>query len=262
MTRKNNSEDQLPSNLIILLSEAEKEIRKQIEKGNHIRKLDTATKKGSFVAETEKSNWSKYNEKLLTRMFDNQTIANEYYFSGLNSGVKKETDEKIKYLETLIVRLKLTQQEGKSKSKDIFIVHGRDEVTKESVERFIKKLGLNPIILHKQPNAGRTIIEKFEDYSNVGFAIVLLTPDDNGSSIDEPNGVKRRARQNVIFELGYFIGKVGRENVCALYKEGVEIPSDYQGVLYLPMDTNNGWQLSLAREIKQAGIEIDLNKVI
>lgn len=144
----------------------------------------------------------------------------------------------------------------------VFIVHGRDEAAKESVSRFIEKLGLQVIILHEQPNKGRTIIEKFEEYSDVGYAVVLLTPDDKGSPKDEPNCIKLRARQNVIFELGFFIGKLGRDKVCALYKEDIEIPTDISGLLYVPMDSGNGWKLSLAKEIKQAGLNVDLNRAV
>jgi predicted nucleotide-binding protein len=147
-------------------------------------------------------------------------------------------------------------------SNNIFLVHGHDEAAKESAARFVEKLGLEAIILHEQPNAGRTIIEKIEDHANVGFAIILLTPDDIGAPKDKTNETKSRARQNVILELGYFMGKLGRGRVCALYKEGVEIPSDYQGVLYIQMDSAGAWRTQLAKEIKNAGIDVDLNKVI
>lgn len=146
--------------------------------------------------------------------------------------------------------------------KIIFIVHGHDEETKEKVSRFIEKLGFEALILHEQPNKGRTIIEKFEDYSDVPYAIILLTPDDEGYPKNKKEQVKSRARQNVIFELGFFIGKLGRENVCALYQEGVEIPSDYKGVLYIPLDKEDGWQLKLAKEMKAAGLSVDMNKVV
>jgi predicted nucleotide-binding protein len=145
---------------------------------------------------------------------------------------------------------------------DIFIVHGHDEASKQAIARFIEKLGLKAIILQERPNEGHTIIEKFEKHvANVGFAIVLMTPDDVGASAKEKDKLNTRARQNVILELGFFLGKLGRKRVCTLYKEGVEIPSDYKGVLFIPMDTNNSWQLPLAKEIKATGIQIDLNKV-
>lgn len=149
---------------------------------------------------------------------------------------------------------------NKKLGNDVFIVHGHDEALKESVARFIEKLDLKAIILHEQPNKGRTVIEKFEDYSNVGFAVVLLTPDDVGCK----NGAKdfeERARQNVILELGYFIGKLKRNRVCVLYKKNVERPSDISGVVYVPVNSNDNWKLKLAKEIKEAGIDVDLNKI-
>ena len=143
---------------------------------------------------------------------------------------------------------------------DIFVVHGHDEAAKESLARFIEKLDLKPIILHENPNEGRTIIEKFEEHSDVGFAVVLMTPDDVGASVDNKDNLEHRARQNVIFELGFFLGKLGRRKVCVLYKD-VKIPSDCKGVLYIPMDKQGGWQLKLAKEINAAGIKVDLNKL-
>lgn len=145
-------------------------------------------------------------------------------------------------------------------SRKVFVVHGHDDGAKDSVARFLEKLKLCPIILHEQPNEGMTVIEKFEHHSNVGFAVVLLTPDDIGFARNKPKEKKSRARQNVIFELGYFIGTVGRDKVCALYKEGVEIPTDYQGVLFVPMDSGENWRLMLAKEIKRAGLDIDINR--
>jgi len=158
------------------------------------------------------------------------------------------------------------REQGENRKKvevsgtDVFIVHGHDEAAKQTVARFIEKLKLTPIILHEQPNEGRTVIEKFEDYTNVGFAVVLLTPDDVGADVAHTKELNPRARQNVIFELGFFVGKLGRGCVCALYKGNVEIPSDYKGVLYVPMEAD--WQLSLAREIKAAGLPVDLNLVV
>ncbi|MGA2645760.1 MAG: nucleotide-binding protein [Candidatus Sulfotelmatobacter sp.] len=147
----------------------------------------------------------------------------------------------------------------KSDSRLVFLVHGHDDAVKESVARFLERLDLKPVILHEQPNQGKTVIEKFEAHSDVGFAVVLLTPDDVGGLASSPDKLSRRARQNVILELGYFIGRLGRAKVCALYKEGVEIPSDIHGVLYVPYDAGNGWRLQLANEIRAAGIAVDLN---
>jgi len=144
----------------------------------------------------------------------------------------------------------------------VFIVHGQNDGVRESVARFVEKLGLVPTILREQPNQGKTIIEKFLEYSDVSFAIVLLTGDDRGGTHDEIyENQKIRARQNVIFELGFFIGKLGRENVCALYEEGVEIPSDYQGVLFVPMDKGETWKFQLAKEMRAAKLPIDMNLI-
>jgi len=147
-------------------------------------------------------------------------------------------------------------------SSKVFLVHGHDESARETTARFLEKLNLKPIILHEQPNAGRTVIEKVEGYADVAFAVVLLTPDDVGGLKSAPQGIKPRARQNVIFELGYFIGKLGRSHVAALLKGDVEKPSDYDGVLYIPMDTAGAWKLRLARELKNAGLNIDLNDAV
>lgn len=146
-------------------------------------------------------------------------------------------------------------------SKRIFLVHGHNEAAIHETARFLERLDLQVIILREQPNAGRTIIEKFVDYSDVAFAVVLLTGDDHGGPVGTTEQ-KFRARQNVILELGFFLGKLGRKRVCALYQEGVEIPSDYSGVLFVALDSAAAWRLTLARELKAAGLEIDMNKAV
>ena len=144
----------------------------------------------------------------------------------------------------------------------VFVVHGHDEGAREGVARFLEKIGLTAIVLAEQPNRGRTIIEKFVDCAReVGFAVVVLTPDDlGGVATDEAQ--KSRARQNVIFELGYFVGSLGRGRACLLRKGEVEIPSDLYGVVYTAMDSGNGWKIELARELKDAGFEFDSDKVL
>ena len=133
---------------------------------------------------------------------------------------------------------------------------------KETTARLLEKLGLTPIILHEQLNQGKTIIEKFEDYSDVDFAIVLMTPDDIGYFANESDSPKHRARQNVVFELGYFIGKLGRTHVAAIVKGNIEVPTDISGVLYIGVDNNDAWKIMLAKEIKGVGYNIDLNNLI
>jgi len=150
-----------------------------------------------------------------------------------------------------------------AQSSKIFVVHGRNEAVREAVARFLEKLGLEPIILHEQPNKGRTIIEKFIDYSQVGFAVVLLTADDiGGMEGTDPSELMPRSRQNVIFELGFFLAKLGRDRVCALHQSGIELPSDYHGMLYIQIDDGGAWRLQLARELKAVGLPVDLNHAI
>ena len=148
------------------------------------------------------------------------------------------------------------------KTRRIFLVHGHDEEAKQTVARFLERLELEPIILHEQPNEGRTVIEKFEKNADVEYAVILLTPDDIGYPQTDQDHAQLRARQNVILELGYFIGRLTRNRVCALYKGSIELPSDYHGVLYITMDEGGGWKLKLAKEIKQSGLSIDLNLAI
>ena len=147
-------------------------------------------------------------------------------------------------------------------TNEVFVVHGTDDGAKETVARFLTKLGLEPVVLHEQPNQGRTIIEKFEEYAQVAFAVVLLTPDDIGGRHGQSDGLQPRARQNVILELGFFLGKLGRRGTCALLKEDVEIPSDYDGVLYIPMDDHGAWQMKLVGELKGAGLDVDANRIL
>ena len=145
-------------------------------------------------------------------------------------------------------------------SNKVFIVHGHDGEARETVARFLEKMGFQAIILHEQANQGRTVIEKVEGNSDVGFAVILLTPDDTGCV--KGGEAEPRARQNVLLELGYFIGRLGRAKVCALKRGELEIPSDFAGVVWEKMDDGGGWKLALARELKAAGHDVDLNKVV
>lgn len=221
--------------------------------------------------------WQSRVKQILAAGFD-QEVARE--FTSLNDEFswqwEKVRPKQIGYLEGLALKtsakLTLSQKsvaQGSTntlpvtnKTNKVFIVHGHDSATKESVARYLEKIGLDPIILHEQPNGGKTIIEKFEVYSDVGFAVILLTPDDVGNTKDNKDSLKARARQNVIMELGYFLGKLGRARVCALYKEGVEIPSDYQGVLYTVHDASEGWKIKLAQELNECGFALNIGAIL
>lgn len=151
-----------------------------------------------------------------------------------------------------------TIESNQINTKKVFIVHGHDDKLKESIARIIEKQDIEAIILSEKANQGRTIIEKFEDYSDVGGAICLFTSDDVGKAKAESEE-KSRARQNVILETGYFMGKLGRNRVVILADKGIEIPSDLSGVVYT--DTSN-WQFDLLKELSAMGYKVDLNKLL
>jgi predicted nucleotide-binding protein len=169
----------------------------------------------------------------------------------------------------IVYSTRISTDPNKPRDRKVFVVHGHDEKLKTQVARFLERLELEPIILHEQADRGLTIIEKFEKHSDVTFAVVLLTPDDEGRkkntnpfpTLLDDSELRSRARQNVIFEFGYFIGKLGRSNVCGLYCEGVELPSDYSGVLYTKVDADGAWQFNLCKELKAAGFAVDANRL-
>lgn len=151
------------------------------------------------------------------------------------------------------------KQEG-PKSKKVFVVHGRDDDSKTKVELFLRAIGLDPIILHQRPNRGRHILTKFQEESEgASFAVVIMAPDDEGGLIGEASN--KRARQNVVFELGFFIGVLGSENVAALIGSAVEKPSDFAGIGYIDLDTAGAWKTFLAREMAAAEIPFDPHAV-
>ena len=266
--------------------DAENRLRTQIRKGEDILQLKIVNSGGLEHAESERNLWSDYNVELLKRIVDSDELADGYdtrllggsWHSGPIEAKRKEFHLDIRYfinsLKSVLARLSLIPEsdvisqriEGQAYpprrevSRRVFVVHGHDEEAKQTVARYLEKLDLEAIILHEQPNKGRTIIEKFEDYADVGFAVVLLTPDDVGSAKEETDNQTPRARQNVIFELGFFVGKLGRQRVCALHKGDVEIPTDFYGVVWVALDSGQ-WRLDLGRELQAAGLDVDLNKL-
>jgi predicted nucleotide-binding protein len=147
----------------------------------------------------------------------------------------------------------------------IFVVHGHDEARKQETAQFLRSLCEEEVvILHEQPNRGTTVIEKFERHASLStYAVVLLTPDDMARVMDAEEGVESpRARQNVVFELGFFVGLLGRERVAILYKAGVELPSDIEGLVYINLDPAGAWKQQLARELHAAGLHVDATKLL
>lgn len=157
------------------------------------------------------------------------------------------------------------KKDAEKSSNKVFVVHGHDSELKNDIDIFLRDLGLEPIILHRKADEGLTIIEKFEKHSDVVYAFILLTPDDVGMTVAEyqKEEIKRkiefRARQNVIFEFGYFAAKLGRRNVCCVYKEGVTLPNDISGLLYKKVnDTIDSIGYEIIKELKAAGLKIEI----
>ncbi|MDO9286557.1 MAG: nucleotide-binding protein [Aquabacterium sp.] len=142
--------------------------------------------------------------------------------------------------------------------RKVFIVHGRNNEVKQEVSRFVERQGIEAIVLHEQASAGMTIIEKIEHYSNdADFALVLYTACDHGRGVHEAKvPPKNRARQNVVFEHGYLMAKLGRENVCALVQGDIETPNDISGVVYVSLDPSGAWKLEVLRELKACGYQV------
>jgi predicted nucleotide-binding protein len=203
-----------------------------------------------------KKDFSDILESAINAGFSNNNInIIEWAIISHNNKEFPEVEEKIKDEE-----IKIGKIDKPMNLKDVFVVHGHNEAIKLEVVRTLEKLKLNPIVLHEQANGGLTIIEKFEKHSEVGFAVVLLTYDDFGNSKSNEDKQKR-ARQNVVFELGYFIGKLGRHKVMPLYENGVELPSDMSGVVYELLDSGGAWKLKLCQELKEAGFNVNANKL-
>lgn len=221
--------------------------------------------------------WEDFNKELIKRSFNNHN--SEYYdqysklntssglldyFKGVNTEdssyklnqAKQEILNSINWLKRLVEKLTIIEEEAsigtyQTKNKMFFnrgfLIHGHNQERKYEIARFIENdLKRKVTILHEQPSKGRTIIEKFESYSSVDFAVALWTNDDVGKGKTEKE-LNNRARQNVIFETGFFIGKLGRQNVIVLYETGVEIPSDYSGVIFISLVDN--WKDDLRKEI-------------
>ena len=178
------------------------------------------------------------------------------------SRILKDFHEEVDEWSDDVIEVTIPKQiSSTNNSNKVFIVHGHDNGAKQEVARFLEKLGLEPIILHEQASSQKTIIEKIESYAGqVGFGVVLYTACDIGGK--DKDNLQDRARQNVVFEHGYLIGLLGRDKVCPLVKGNIETPGDISGVIYTSMDDSGSWHLPLARELKNAGYQIDSTKLL
>lgn len=182
------------------------------------------------------------------------------------NGIEKLINTLTTVLEKIEVYSQYTENKDdnsfQSKSNKIFVAHGHDKGMQAAVARCLENWGLEAVILHERPDEGRTVIEKLEEeISDCQFAIVLLSPDDiSYPATDDPSNQKHRPRQNVVFELGYSIGRLGRGKVFLLCTTtDIEILTDYQGVIYTRFDDAGGWERRLSQELKKAGYNIDSN---
>lgn len=203
-------------------------------------------------------------EKNLSDILSNEYVYNKDVHKDnidlINSIIGDIEENRKEYME-LLSAPRIKQERPNISTNEIFIVHGHDDGLKNEVARFLEKLTFKPIILHEQASSGDTIIEKIERYSKVGFGIVLYTPCDIGNVASSPETLNARARQNVVFEHGYLIGKLGRKNVVALVKGDIEKPNDISGVVYINYTTGDGWKTDIAKELNAVGYHIDFNKI-
>ena len=248
--------------------------------GKRVRSAD-----GLHRLRTDAVGWSEGNVNILQALFDTPEYADEYEAAVIATnwvtGRKEPSEEVARFRAELVPEIDALRsirkraeilgeadapvrvpQHRPGRSRRVFVVHGHDEHARIAVQELLRRLQLDPVVLSEEPNRGLTIIEKFEQASDVAYAVVLLTPDDRGGpAAVECEALRPRARQNVIFELGYFVARLGRGHVCALHKGDLEIPSDYGGVAYVQMDGGRGWRYDVAKEIKAAGLVVDLNRI-
>ena len=289
MARKQTpNELKIPLELLVSLEEAHQKLSERIEKGREIKSIPINSFQDLDTAKKTYSKWSSYNNELLKRLFTTEELSNEYYSSTISdlfsmydpsifdqiTNLHERVDNELHCLDSIVERLEIIPTSNTAKLSEtkplvtkkldlnkIFVVHGHDNEAKLEVARFIEKIGFEPIILHEQASGSKTIIEKIEAYSDVGFGVIIYTPCDIGAKRSIPPDLKGRARQNVVFEHGFLIGKLGRSNVCPLVKGEVETPNDISGIVYTSMDKAN-WQLELAKELRAAGYSVNMNKVI
>lgn len=252
--------------LKISREDAKARLQDRFDKGMELKRTQISTQEAYDAAKKEFSKWNSFNTELLKQIFTTDALATEYsWFGPLAVAMRRLTlseeiaklykniDEKLHLIDSIVERLELfplistvsveatepaDDATPVSRSRKVFVVHGHDEVAKTNLEVFLLEIGLEPVVLHRQADEGLTVIEKFEKHSEVGYAFILLTPDEIAylkAEANKPEDQRRtefRARPNVIFEFGYFVGKLGRSRVCCLYTGDVSLPSDVHGMIY------------------------------
>ena len=280
-----------PIELLVTQEEARSRLEERIHKARELRSIEIRSKDQLDASRKEYSKWDSFNTELLKRIFTTEELAIEYGWWGVGvamvsmyepplgseiSDLFKEIDQKIHRIESIIERLELIPPVNSSENpgfpvlsarpaetNKVFVVHGHDDLAKTGLELFLRELGLEPIVLHRQADEGLTIVEKFEKHSDVGYAFILLTPDEiaylKGDDVKEDAQRKKekRARPNVIFEFGYFVGKLGRAKVCCLHTGDVTLPSDVNGIIYKKFVASvEEVAFSIQKDLKASGYNV------
>ena len=289
--RTTTSEPKAPTELLISREEAKSKLEERIQKGLEIKKTPINTEETFNAVRNEFRKWDAFNNELLKRIFTTDELAEEYrHWIGVGvrmlrephldekiDKLHKDIDGKIHRIDSIIERLELiplieayqdlnlsvASTPQPLRTNKVFIVHGHDEVSKNSLEVFLREIGLEPVVLHRQADEGLTVIEKFEKHSDVGYAFILLTPDEiaylksEEHKIDSERRKEYRARPNVIFEFGFFVGKLGRSKVCCLYTGEVTLPSDVSGMIYKKYNSSiEEVAYSIIKDLKASGYAI------
>lgn len=277
--------------LLVARDDARARLHERLGKGLELRQEQISTSDGYEKVKAAYRKWDDFNKELLKRIFSAEDFANEYSVWAVGTismgptslaeniaDLHKDIERKIQRLDSIVERLELipvslaiepstpssaAARELRSKSSKVFVVHGHDDRAKTDLEVFLREIGLEPVVLHRQADEGLTIIEKFEKHSDVGYVFVLLTPDEIAylrSEEPKPDAEREkefRARPNVIFEFGYFVGKLGRSKVCCLYTGNVSLPSDVGGIIYKEYESSiEEVAYSVLKDLKASGYKV------
>lgn len=275
--------------LVVGLDGMSTKIRSQIEKGRVIQSLSRKSSDEVQEYQDKYFSWSEYTSALLNNSFEVKgamtlSPANEFGAPDVdtldlkfgppktaqfvNVAVTSALEKKLRVLESIHGRLEIWAEstapvDRQAMGDAIFLVHGHDHEAREYVRGFLERTTSRDIIvLDEKAGSGSDVLGKLLTHAqSAAYAVVLLTGDDEGKLLGSRE-LQRRARQNVILELGLFIGLLGRNRVLALHESGVEIPSDYLGVNYVPLDEYRAWRISLVQELRAAGIEASLDRTL
>ncbi len=285
MAKRKDQPNPQPNTLKVTASDAKVAIAHQIIEGEGLAEVAISSRDQLTNAYNHYELWASYSRALLDNLFSGDVFQSEFdaplrIFFGGGSTVaedikdyRDDAKEKIERLRRILVRIDLLEEPAQlqhhritletgrfgSPPKDkVFLVFGHDELAKSKVEAFLWKINVEPILLGEKANEGKTIFEKLVKHGEVKFAVIIMTPDDLGAAknaVEDISVLEGRARQNVVFEFGFFAGKLGREHTAVIYVSGTELPSDYRGLGYIGLDTD--WQTQLMRELTAAKVNID-----